>query len=140
MIKEREVKQTTKIKEKFCDDCGTKLTHRMYCSYAVCEICGVDLCDKCIGHEDNTMGDYRVVYCKYCWTLYEPVKQILIERGKEDDIIIDECKEKCLKLRKEMSLNALADPDIYEASANDHFAEEVRQIFLDNELPASGLD
>jgi len=69
MVKEEKQTQEITIKHKYCDDCGIEIKRDMACSVAKCEICGKDLCNKCIGHEANTMGDYREVYCKKCWEL-----------------------------------------------------------------------
>jgi hypothetical protein len=66
MIKEMKQIQETTIRYKYCDDCETEIKRDMTCSVAKCEICGKDLCDKCIGYEANS-GDYREVYCKKCW-------------------------------------------------------------------------
>ena len=56
----------TKI-QKFCDTCGTEIKRDMACTVAKCEICGNDICEKCIAHEDGSTGDYRTVYCAKCW-------------------------------------------------------------------------
>ena len=69
MIKEVKQTQEITIKHKYCDDCGIEIKRGMACSVARCEICGKDLCEKCIGHEGYNMGDYREVYCKKCWEL-----------------------------------------------------------------------
>ena len=69
MIKEFiETKQVTTTKKiKVCDDCGKQINHSMACSVAICELCGADLCDKCVVHENNTMGEY----CKSCYAIYQ---------------------------------------------------------------------
>ena len=52
-----------------CDICGDEIYHDLACSTIRCEQCGKDLCERCIGHENNTMGDYREGYCKSCWDI-----------------------------------------------------------------------
>ena len=52
---------------RLCDDCRAEIPKGLQCSVAKCEICKADLCDKCVTHEDESYGDYRVVYCKACW-------------------------------------------------------------------------
>jgi arginyl-tRNA synthetase len=72
MIKEEKTMQEVTIKNKYCDDCGTQIKKSiMACSVANCEMCGKNLCEKCIEHEESDMGDYRTVYCYGCWTIGE---------------------------------------------------------------------
>lgn len=52
---------------KYCDVCGIEIVMDLACSVARCEYCKKDLCDKCVGHEECGIGDYRTVYCKQCW-------------------------------------------------------------------------
>jgi len=69
MIKEEKSTQEITIHHKYCDDCGVEIKRGMACSAAKCEMCGKDLCDKCVEHEDNGSGDYRIVYCSRCWRI-----------------------------------------------------------------------
>ena len=69
MIKKNVILKEVPEYQKFCDDCGVEIRIGMSCSKAKCEYCGKDLCEKCIGHEEMTVGDYRIVYCKSCWSV-----------------------------------------------------------------------
>ena len=69
MIKETKTTKEVTITHKYCDVCGNEIERGMGCSVAKCEKCGKDLCNKCVGKENNTMGDYREVYCKVCWEI-----------------------------------------------------------------------
>lgn len=89
MIKKIIKTEEVSYNEKYCDVCGTNIKMSMACTSARCEICGKDLCEKCIGHEENTMGDYREVYCKQCWDL-----------GKEFNKKIEELENEIENLTK----------------------------------------
>ena len=71
MIKEEKIMEEKTKYHKFCDICDTEIQIGLACCKAKCTTCGRDLCEKCIGHEDYTGGDYRTVYCKDCWKLGE---------------------------------------------------------------------
>jgi len=73
------IKKTTETKEvvvnkRFCDDCGKELHWGLQCCVAQCEICKKDLCNDCIGYEEETGGDYRIVWCKKCWEIGKPYR------------------------------------------------------------------
>ena len=93
---EKQVKEIT-IKRRYCDDCTNELNHTMACSVAQCEICRKDLCEKCIGFEDNTTGDYRTVYCKKCWTIGEEYRTLIDIHESEIEGLYNEWHEKCKK-------------------------------------------
>ena len=68
------IKETKKIvatewteKHKYCDVCQTEVEIGLSSFKAVCNYCKKDLCEKCIKHEEETWGDYRIVYCEECW-------------------------------------------------------------------------
>jgi hypothetical protein len=90
MIKKIKKTKEIIIKKKYCDVCNTEIKIGMACSVAKCEICGKDLCNKCIKYEIDTMGDYREVYCKKCWEL-----------GSEYRLKIDNLEEQIENLTKE---------------------------------------
>ena len=69
MIKKEVTVKEVVIHTKVCDICGSEIHIGLACSIIKCEQCGKDLCEKCIGHENNTMGDYREGYCKSCWDI-----------------------------------------------------------------------
>jgi len=90
---------TTTVTRVYCDDCGTELRRTMACSVARCELCGADLCDKCVAEEERTMGDYREVYCKNC---NEIRNEYLPEIQKHEDAIdnlYEHMKQRCKTVR-----------------------------------------
>jgi len=97
MIKKVETKKTIITNIILCDDCGIEIKRDMACSVARCEICGKDLCDKCIGHEADTIGDYREVYCKKCWDIGEKYRYKINELENSIDDLYSEWHENCLK-------------------------------------------
>ena len=96
MIKEEKQTQEITIKHKYCDDCGIEIKIDMACSVAKCEICGKDLCNKCIGYEANTMGDYREVYCKKCWEIGTEYRLKIEQLENEIENLSDEWHNRCL--------------------------------------------
>jgi hypothetical protein len=97
MIKKVETTKTIITNIKLCDDCGIEIKRDMACSVAKCEICGKDLCNKCIGHEANSIGDYREVYCKKCWEIGTEYRLKIEQLENEIDDFHDEWYKKCLK-------------------------------------------
>lgn len=77
MIKEKKVNKEVIERQKFCDVCGKEITIGLRCSVARCEYCKKDLCSECIGHEYETGGDYRVVYCESCWKIGDEYRLII---------------------------------------------------------------
>lgn len=88
---------TYKRKITCCDDCGALIKHDLVCSVAKCEICDADLCEKCIGLELPTMGDYREVYCYGCHILIkdnnEKILKLRDEADKLEEYLFDDCKK-----------------------------------------------
>ena len=89
-------------RHKFCDVCGIELDINLACYSAKCMYCGNDLCDEHIGHEEDTPGDYRIVYCENCWKLgkfYRPRIEelqneiIFLYKKWQDDCKKDDTKE-----------------------------------------------
>ena len=75
MIKETKSQQEVITQRVYCDVCGAEIRCRLLCMKATCEYCKNDLCEKCIGHEEETGGDYREVWCTACWqigSVYRP--------------------------------------------------------------------
>lgn len=95
MIKKEKTTKEITIKHKYCDDCGIKININMSYIATKCEICGKDLCYKCIGHEDYNSGDYRTVYCNKCWSIGEPYRQKIKELENKIDDLNDEWINKC---------------------------------------------
>ena len=94
MIKKEQITKVTTVNHKYCDECGIKIRD-MACSVAKCEICGKDLCNKCIGHEANTMGDYREVYCSKCWNIGTEYRYKIEQLVNEIELLSTEWHEKC---------------------------------------------
>jgi len=97
MIKETKTLKETTERHKYCDDCGTEIRIGLACSKAVCEYCKKDLCNKCIGHESDSWGDYRVVYCKTCWELGNEYRPIIEQKENEIEKLYDQWKSLCKK-------------------------------------------
>lgn len=95
MIKEKTILKETTVKIKYCDDCGKQITAGMACWKAQCEYCGKDLCDKCIGHEEETGGDYRIVYCKTCWEIGNQYRPTILEHEIKIGKLYNEWRTKC---------------------------------------------
>jgi hypothetical protein len=95
MIKKEQTTKTINVNHKYCDDCGVEIKMSMSCSVAKCEMCGKDLCDKCIGHEEDNTGDYRVVYCSNCWNIGTEYRNKIKFLEKEIEQLELEWNEKC---------------------------------------------
>ena len=95
MIKETIKLAETKERHKYCDDCGVEIRIGLACSKAYCQYCKKDLCEKCIGHEEETGGDYRIVYCKTCWELGNEYRPIIEQHENEVDKLYAEWQNKC---------------------------------------------
>jgi hypothetical protein len=48
-----------------------------------------------VGKENNTMGDYREVYCKVCWEVGEPYRIAIQEHEDTIDKLNEEWSKKC---------------------------------------------
>lgn len=80
------------IKHRYCDVCGELMTHNYHC-----EICGKDLCRKCIGHEDYSFGDYTTVYCNSCWNIGDDYRNKIEVLENEIEQLTDEWHKNCRK-------------------------------------------
>ena len=95
-----EINTTRQIVHRYCDDCGKELNWSLQCSKAVCEYCGKMLCEDCIGYEQETGGDYRIVYCKSCSKIYMKYKPQIDETYKEYQRIIKLIQTECKETRR----------------------------------------
>ena len=95
--KTKTLKETTETTEthKYCDVCGINIKLGMACVKAQCKYCKKDLCEKCIGHESDSYGDYRTVYCKRCWNIGNNYRSKIEQLEKEEDKLYDEWITKC---------------------------------------------
>jgi len=101
MIKIKEIKSSSKIKEYYCDDCGNKIKFELYTNHH-CVYCNKDLCIDCAGEvEDN--GDYTYLYCKDCLDATKECRDKLLKLENEEEKIYIEI-EKIIKKRKEERL------------------------------------
>ena len=93
-------KKTTIIKEEtithtYCDVCEIEIKKDTFSSAVTCEICHKDLCNNCVGHEADMIGDFREVYCKTCWEVGESYRDAIKKHEDEIDRLNDEWREKC---------------------------------------------
>ncbi len=101
MIKRTIVKREIEdeIIEKYCDICGKKIPIGLACGKATCEYCERDLCNDCIGHEDETGCDYRIVYCRECWDIgkeYRPkIAALIDEMDAKIQELYQQWQDKC---------------------------------------------
>ena len=97
MYKETIVKKEIEFKnyQKFCDICSKEITIGLECSKAKCMYCKKDLCEDCVGHENDTHGDYRDIWCKKCWEIGEEYRPIIEELHKKIEVLNKEWQDKC---------------------------------------------
>ena len=95
MIKETKTLKETTERHRYCDDCGKELHWTLACCAAHCQYCKKDLCEKCIGYEESTGGDYRIVYCKTCWELGNDYRPIIEQHEEEVHRLYTEWQNKC---------------------------------------------
>lgn len=97
-----EEKVITAKAKKYCDVCGTEIRIGMACSAAVCEYCERDLCEKCIGYEEDTGGDYRTVWCKSCWDIGKDYRKQMDSLNKTIESLQKKWQKEALeKIEKE---------------------------------------
>ena len=101
MLKEEKISKVITVCKRFCDDCGKQIGRQdMACSVAKCEICGKDLCNKCIGYEEYNTGDYRTVYCSKCWEIGTDYRNKIEKLESEIDSLDEEWHKKCNSFNK----------------------------------------
>ena len=105
MIKEEKTTKEVIIKHKYCDDCGKEIPRGLACGVARCELCGADLCDKCVAYEESTSGDYREVYCTDCYSIAKEYKPQIEELDDEINKIYDAMRSICKEVRLNKSKN-----------------------------------
>lgn len=99
MLKEEKIiKEETKF-HKFCDICGIEVKIGMACCKAYCVICGRDLCDKCVEHEEYDGSDYRTCYCKDCWSSGDKYREKIVELEDTVAYLYDEWHKECEKFK-----------------------------------------
>lgn len=95
MIKEIKIKKEVTEKHRFCDVCGVEIRIGLACSERQCSYCKRDLCEKCIGHEDDDGSDWRVVYCKECWDIGKDYRPKIDELYDKIGHLYNEWKSRC---------------------------------------------
>ena len=95
MIKETAIQKEAIERHKFCDVCGIEITIGLACSSAECNLCGKDLCENCIGNEEETHGDYRSVTCKKCWEIGNQYRPAIKSHHEIIDELYAEWRFKC---------------------------------------------
>jgi hypothetical protein len=95
MIKKEQITKVTTVNHKYCDDCGIEIRIDMACSVASCDICGKDLCNKCVAHEESNTGDYRTVYCAKCWVIGTEYRNKIEQLENEIELLSTEWHTKC---------------------------------------------
>lgn len=96
MLKEKKVYKEEIEQQKFCDVCGEEIKKiGLGCTAAKCAYCGNDLCKNCIGHEDESWGDYRTVYCKKCWEIGDVYRPKIDKLELELESLYKEWQDKC---------------------------------------------
>jgi len=101
MIKVEKTTQEISIKHKYCDDCGVEIKHGLACCANTCKICNKDLCNKCVGYEENpTGGDYSDYYCKKCWEIGKEYRDLITIHESEINGLYQEWYDKCRGLNE----------------------------------------
>ena len=80
---------------RYCDICESKIPLGLLCQKAECSICKKNLCEKCIGHENDTCGDYREVYCVNCWEIGKEYRNKIKSHENTIGILYTEWHNKC---------------------------------------------
>jgi len=80
---------------RYCDICGNEININLACNTARCSYCGRDLCEDCIGNEEDTSGDYRFVFCKDCWNIGESYRPEIDELHTKINELYEEWQGKC---------------------------------------------
>lgn len=93
MIREEKSNKESVVKRKFCDECDAEMS--MFYSSAKCQMCKRDICNKCIGHEKDTMTDFREIYCHDCWEIGGEYRDKVLWLEENIENVMDEWKKQC---------------------------------------------
>jgi hypothetical protein len=93
MIKKSQKTTTETVNTRYCDFCGDKMISQYSSTY--CHYCGKDVCKKCVGHVEDTGGDYYENYCKRCWEIGENYRTKIKHFEDEIERLYDEWIMKC---------------------------------------------
>lgn len=91
------IKVTREVMEphKYCDACGDEINIDLACSKAKCMYCGKDLCETCVGREEDLWSDSRTVYCKNCWRIGEGFRPEIEELHNKIESLYQEWQDLC---------------------------------------------
>lgn len=95
MKKETKVLKEVIETQEFCDVCGVELSKQLRCDSIHCAYCKKDLCEECVGYEDENWGNYRRGYCKRCWDLGKEYRPWIEKLHEEIEDLYKEWQEKC---------------------------------------------
>jgi hypothetical protein len=95
MIKEITVQEKVVTQHRYCDVCDTEINHSLACTNAKCKCCRKDLCENCIGHEEETGADYRDVWCRRCWDFGAEYRPKIESLNRATEALYDEWHKKC---------------------------------------------
>lgn len=92
MIREERSNKETVVKRKFCDECDAEmpLGHTTRC-----EMCKRDICNRCVGHEKETMTDFREIYCHECWEAGKEYRDKILWLEERVENVMDEWQKQC---------------------------------------------
>ena len=97
MIKEIKIQQEVIEYYKYCDVCGAEINNSLACLSARCMYCKKDLCENCIGHEEETGGDYRDVWCTVCWLIGSEYRPMIEKLKAKAQLLYQEWQDRCRK-------------------------------------------
>ena len=84
-------------RHRYCDICGEEINIGLVCNTTRCMYCKKDLCEKHIGHEDDTYDDSRVVYCENCWNSGKFYRPRIEELQNEITFLYKKWQDDCKK-------------------------------------------
>ncbi len=98
MITETKIQKEGIERHKFCDICGEEIYIGLACSSAQCSYCKKDLCEKDIGNEEETGGDYRHVWCKECWSKGDKYRPTIEKLHEEIEGLYEKWQSECKQM------------------------------------------
>ena len=91
------IKVTKQVMEphRYCDVCGKEIDISLVCNTARCLHCNKDLCENCIGNEENNYEQHRIVYCEKCWNSGESFRPEIEKLHNKIESLYQEWKDIC---------------------------------------------
>ena len=84
---------------KFCDVCGAEIEMGMISAVLGCQMCGIDLCIKCI-HKEKDWNNNTVFYCEKCVEVSKDYISRLIKL-QNDIVDLEHTKRELLMIWKD---------------------------------------